>query len=101
METTPAGTLPGQRNSSGTRNPPSQLEFFSLRKGVMPPSGHVFMCGPLSVLYYLALCPPVVSSCRTNFFPASNLTAVKRYLFVVLSETLSFFVGGELALGSS
>jgi hypothetical protein len=26
-----------------------QLVFFSLRKGVMPPSGQVFMCGPLSV----------------------------------------------------
>ena len=33
------------------RNAPSQFEFFSLRNGVMPPSGHVFMCGPLSVEY--------------------------------------------------
>ena len=36
---------------AGTRYAPSQLEFFSLRKGVMAPSGQVFMCGPLSVLY--------------------------------------------------
>ena len=50
FETTPAGILPGQRISSGMRNAPSQLVFFSLRNGVMPPSGHVFMCGPLSVL---------------------------------------------------
>ena len=50
FDTVPAGILPGQRTISGTRNAPSQLVFFSLRNGVMPPSGHVFMCGPLSVL---------------------------------------------------
>ena len=50
FETVPAGILPGQRISSGTRNAPSQFVFFSLRNGVMPPSGQVFMCGPLSVL---------------------------------------------------
>ncbi len=33
------------------RNAPSQLVFFSLRNGVMPPSGHEFRCGPLSVEY--------------------------------------------------
>ena len=37
-------------SAAGTRNAPSQFVFFSLRNGVMPPSGHVFMCGPLSVL---------------------------------------------------
>ena len=47
----PAAILPGQRTSSGTRNAPSQFEFFSLRKGVIAPSGHVFICGPLSVEY--------------------------------------------------
>jgi hypothetical protein len=47
FETMPAG--PGQRIISGTRKAPSQLVFFSLRNGVIPPSGHVFMCGPLSV----------------------------------------------------
>jgi hypothetical protein len=36
---------PGQRIIAGTRNAPSQLVFFSLRNGVMPPSGHEFMCG--------------------------------------------------------
>ena len=50
LETCPAGILPGQRISCGTRNAPSQLVFFSLRNGVMPASGQVFMCGPLSVL---------------------------------------------------
>ena len=50
LETTPAGILPGQRTISGTRYAPSQLEFFSLRKGVIAPSGQEFMCGPLSVL---------------------------------------------------
>jgi hypothetical protein len=49
FETTPAGIFPGQRTISGTRNAPSQFVFFSLRNGVMPPSGQVFMCGPLSV----------------------------------------------------
>ena len=50
FETTPAGILPGQRIISGTRKAPSQLVFFSLRNGVIPPSGQEFMCGPLSVL---------------------------------------------------
>ena len=45
FETTPAGLLPGHRIISGIRNAPSQFVFFSLRKGVMPPSGHVFICG--------------------------------------------------------
>ena len=46
----PAGILPGQRIMAGTRNPPSQLVFFSLLKGVMAASGQVLKCGPLSVL---------------------------------------------------
>jgi hypothetical protein len=49
LETTPAGIRPGQRTISGMRKAPSQLVFFSLRNGVMPPSGQVFMWGPLSV----------------------------------------------------
>src|SRR5262245_46222426 len=48
---TPALIFPGQRTISGTRNAPSQLVFFSLRNGVVPASGHVFRCGPLSVEY--------------------------------------------------
>jgi hypothetical protein len=50
FDTTPAGMLAGQRIISGTRKAPSQFVFFSLRNGVMPASGQVFMCGPLSVL---------------------------------------------------
>jgi hypothetical protein len=49
--TTPAGILPGQRMTHGTRNAPSQFEFFSLRNGVILASGQLFMCGPLSVEY--------------------------------------------------
>ena len=45
------GDLAGERTHAGTRKAPSQLEFFSFRKGVVPASGQVFMCGPLSVLY--------------------------------------------------
>ena len=48
---TPAGMWPGQRTMAGTRKAPSQLVFFSLRKGVIPASGQLFMWGPLSVLY--------------------------------------------------
>ena len=51
LDTVPALILPGQRIMAGTRKAPSQLESFSLRKGVMPPSGQEFICGPLSVLY--------------------------------------------------
>ena len=43
FSTLPAGTLPGQRTSNGTRYAPSQFEFFSFRNGVMPASGHEFM----------------------------------------------------------
>jgi hypothetical protein len=50
LETARAGMCRGQRISCGTRNAPSQLVSFSLRKGVIAPSGQVFMCGPLSVL---------------------------------------------------
>ena len=49
FETTPAGILPGHRIISGTRKAPSQLVFFSERNGVIAPSGHEFMWGPLSV----------------------------------------------------
>ena len=49
LDTAPAAILPGHRTISGMRNAPSQLVFFSLRKGVVPASGQVFSCGPLSV----------------------------------------------------
>jgi hypothetical protein len=62
LETAPAGTLPGHRSSSGILNAPSQLEFFSLRKGVIPPSGQVFMCGPLSVEYMTIVSSAIPSS---------------------------------------
>jgi len=32
----------GQRMKIGTRQPPSQLVFFSLRNGVIPASGQLF-----------------------------------------------------------
>jgi hypothetical protein len=49
-ETCPGWIRLGQRIMHGTLNAPSQLVFFSLRKGVIAPSGQVFMCGPLSVV---------------------------------------------------
>ena len=70
LETTPAGILPGQRTSSGTRKAPSQLVFFSLRNGVIAPSGQVFMCGPLSVLYMtMVLSAMPSSSSRSSSSP--------------------------------
>ena len=51
LDIVPAFIFPGQRTSIGTRNAPSQLVFFSLRNGVIAPSGQVFICGPLSVEY--------------------------------------------------
>ena len=39
----------GQRTIDGTRQPPSQLVFFSPKKGDEAASGQVFICGPLSV----------------------------------------------------
>src|SRR5215469_10733060 len=43
--------LPGQRTRQGTRKAPSQFVFFSLRNGVIAPSGQVNIFGPLSVQY--------------------------------------------------
>ena len=49
LEPLPALIFPGQRIISGTRNAPSQLVSFSLRNGVVPASGQLLRCGPLSV----------------------------------------------------
>ena len=70
FETTPAAILPGQRTISGTRNAPSQFVFFSLRNGVIAPSGHVFMCGPLSVEYMTIVSSAMPSSSsRSSSWP--------------------------------
>ncbi len=47
LATEPALILPGQRTRSGTRKAPSQLVFFSLRNGVVPPSGQVLRVRPV------------------------------------------------------
>src|SRR5215471_10733048 len=39
LKTLPGLIVPGQRMTHGTRQPPSQLVSFSLRNGVVPPSG--------------------------------------------------------------
>ena len=49
LEIEPAWICPGQRITSGMRKAPSQLVVFSLRNGVVPASGQLFACGPLSV----------------------------------------------------
>ena len=49
VKTVPGLTVPGQRTSAGTRQPPSQLVFFSPRNGVVPASGNRQTIGPLSV----------------------------------------------------
>jgi hypothetical protein len=41
LETLPGLTTPGQRTAQGTRQPPSQLEFFSPWNGVAAASGQV------------------------------------------------------------
>ena len=68
LDTVPGLILPGQRIMAGTRKAPSQLEFFSLRNGVMAPSGQEFMCGPLSVLYMTMVLSamPRSSSCFSS-----------------------------------
>ena len=67
LETVPASIFPGQRMISGTRNAPSQLVAFSLRNGVVPPSGQVLRCGPLSLLI------PMSSPQTTIFRFASDM----------------------------
>ena len=42
FETEPGLMWPGQRIIAGTRNAPSQLEFFSLRKGVIAAMDKLF-----------------------------------------------------------
>ena len=49
LETERGLIFPGQRIISGIRNAPSQLVAFSLRNGVVAPSGQLLACGPLSV----------------------------------------------------
>src|ERR1700709_1743637 len=51
IETDPGLILPGQRIIAGTRKAPSQLVAFSLRNGVVAPSGQELACAPLSVVY--------------------------------------------------
>jgi len=41
FETEPGLILPGQRTNAGTRQPPSQLVFFSDLNGVIPASGQL------------------------------------------------------------
>ena len=70
LATEPASILPGQRTSSGMRNAPSQLVFFSLRNGVMPPSGQELRCGPLSVEYCTKVSSAMPSSSsRSSIWP--------------------------------
>jgi hypothetical protein len=45
LETVPGLIQRGQRTMTGTRQAPSQFEFFSLRNGVAAASGQEFMCG--------------------------------------------------------
>ncbi len=67
FETVPAGILPGQRITAGTRNAPSQFVFFSERNGVMAESGQEFRCGPLSVEY-----STIVSSAMPSWSSVSS-----------------------------
>ena len=60
--TEPALILPGQRRKAGTRQPPSQLVFFSERKGVIPASGQVLKWTPLSVEYMTMVSSAMPSS---------------------------------------
>ena len=46
----PGLMCPGQRMTSGTRMPPSQVVSLLALKGVMPPSGKVWLSAPLSVV---------------------------------------------------
>ena len=61
--------LPGPaHHASGTRKAPSQFVFFSLRNGVIAPSGQEFMCGPLSVEYRT-----IVSSAMPSLSSSSSI----------------------------
>ena len=73
LRTSPAGMWPGHRTIAGTRYAPSQFEFFSLRNGVMPASGQLFMCGPLSVEYMtIVLSARPFSSRKSRTDPTSS-----------------------------
>ena len=49
FDSRPGSITFGHLTTSGTRKPPSQLEFFSLRNGAVPPSGQKNFSAPLSV----------------------------------------------------
>ena len=62
LEIAPVSILPGQRTIIGRRNPPSQVVFFSPRKGIMPPSGQPMILAPLSVEYMTIVFSLILSS---------------------------------------
>ena len=80
LDTTPAGIRPGQRITCGTRKAPSQFVFFSLRNGVIAPSGQLFMCGPLSVEY-----TTIVSSARPSSSSVSSTRPTWRSWSIIVS----------------
>src|ERR1017187_948138 len=65
----PGLMTPGQRIMHGTRKPPSQVVFFSLRNMVVPPSGQLKHSAPLSQEYMTM----VLSSMPSFFNSSSNL----------------------------
>ena len=98
------------------RKAPSQLVSFSLRNGVVAPSGQLFACGPLSVLYMtIVLSAMPSSSSRSSISPTflswsiivswygdcqrpacprlSGLVWVRRCMWVILTQHEEGLVG--------
>ena len=105
LDTTPASIRPGQRTTIGTRKAPSQLVFFSLRNGVIAPSGQLFMCGPLSVLYMTNVSSAMPSSSSRSSSSPTLLVVVDHRVVVRglprpgLAEALRLGVGPEVHVG--
>src|SRR5262245_18148089 len=107
LVTVTALMTPGPRMTQGTRQPPSQLVSFSLRNGVVPPSGQVIASAPLSVDHitivlsamprsssFLSNCPtcPSCSTMPSGYVPSpvlpcdSFLRCVKTCIRVELNQ---------------
>ena len=81
FSTEPALILPGQRMKHGTRQPPSQLESFWPRNGVLAPSGQVSFSGPLSVEYMtMVLSAMPSSSSLSSIWPICSSWTTMRSL---------------------
>ncbi len=96
FKTVPALILAGQRTKAGTRQPPSQLVFFSDRNGVMAASGQLLKCGPLSVEYMTMVSSAIPSSSSLSSMLADVLVVSDHHVVVIALAALALVLLGGM-----